>query len=364
MVTPLYLPHVGGVEGAVHEVATRLAASGRASVEIITTGAELGLEPRDHDGAATVTRLRALPKGRDWLLAPDLPRRLRAEPWDVIHLQSWHTLIAPLTMATAARLRVPYVVTFHGGGSSSAVRHGARDLQRRLLKPLLRRAAALIATAEFEIAEYGGQLGIPPERFVLIPNGVDLPAPGPADDRADAAPGPLITSIGRLERYKGHHRVIAALPHLLRERPDARVWVAGAGPYEGELRALAARLQVADRVEIGAVPADQRAEMARRLRASDLVVLLSDFETHPNAAIEALSLKRPLLVATGSGLGEMADRGFARSIDPEAPPEAIARAMLRELDDPLRPAAMELTTWDDCTAALLSLYQQIAQARA
>ena len=51
------------------------------------------------------------------------------------------------------------------------------------------------------------------------------------------------------------------------------------------------------------MPADRREAMARELRASDLVVLLSEFETHPIAALEALSLERPLLVATGSGLG-------------------------------------------------------------
>lgn len=366
MVTPHYLPHVGGVEQHVHEVATRIAASGRAEVEVITTGAELGLHEHDADGPVTVTRLHAHPRGRDWLLAPGLPARLRDRGRDVVHVQSYHTLIAPLAMATAARARLPYVVTFHGGGSSSAVRHGARGAQRRLLAPLLRRAAALVAVARFEIEEYGPPLGIPADRFALIPNGVDLPAPPapPASGPAGAADGPRIASVGRLERYKGHHRVIAALPHVLRERPGARLWIAGSGPYEPELRALAASLGLEDRVDIGAVPADQRAAMAARLQATDLVVLLSDFETHPIAALEALSLARPLLVATGSGLGEIADRGLARAIAPDAAPELVAQAMLRELDDPLRPQAVDLPTWDDCADRLLDLYARVARDRA
>ena len=177
MVTPHYAPHVGGVEQHVHEVATRIAASGRASVDVITTGAELGLPSDGRDGPVAVTRLRAFPAGRDWLLAPRLPGQLRAERWDVIHLQSYHTLVAPLTMATAARMRVPYVVTFHGGGSSSSLRHGARDLQRTLLGPLLRRAAALVAVAAFEIDGYGGQLGVPRRALRPDPQRVDLPRP-------------------------------------------------------------------------------------------------------------------------------------------------------------------------------------------
>jgi len=44
----------------------------------------------------------------------------------------------------------------------------------------------------------------------------------------------LIVSGGRLERYKGHHRAIAALPELIRRVPDARLYVVGTGPYEGE----------------------------------------------------------------------------------------------------------------------------------
>ncbi len=61
MVTPHYAPHVGGVEQHVHEVSTRIAASGRASVDVITTGAELGLPVDDRDGDVAVTRLRAFP---------------------------------------------------------------------------------------------------------------------------------------------------------------------------------------------------------------------------------------------------------------------------------------------------------------
>src|SRR2546427_33498 len=83
------------------------------------------------------------------------------------------------------------------------------------------------AAAAFEIDYYSRRLRVPRERFVLIPNGSDLPktATLPDTHRDDA----LIASVGRLERYKGHHRVIAALPYLLRSRPEIRLWVAGSG---------------------------------------------------------------------------------------------------------------------------------------
>ena len=252
-------------------------------------------------------RVPAYPRGRDWLFAPAIAAQIARADGDVLHVQSYHTLVAPIAMATAARRRIPYVVTFHGGGHSQRIRErgsplaASRCCDRCSLEP-----SALVAIAPFEIAQYSAELRIAASRFALIPNGVDLAAP-PASERSNGASGrPLIASVGRLERYKGHQRVIAALPHVLALEPDARLWVAGSGPYEPELRRLVAELGLADKVEISAVAADDRATMARRLSHVDLVVLLSDFETHPIAALEAISVGRPLLVGSGSGLGDLA----------------------------------------------------------
>src|SRR4051812_38437542 len=214
-------------------------------------------------------------------------------------------------MPAACSAGLPYLLTFHGGGHSSDRRSAARGRQRRLLGPLLRGSAGLVAVAAFEIDEYGAELGIPRERFHLIPNGVDpVDIPPDGDGAPPGGPRPLLASIGRLERYKGHHRVIDALPHVLRSRPDARLWIAGSGPYEGPLRERAARLGVADRVHLEAVY--DRAELAARVRRCDLVVLLSEFETHPLTVIEAVQLGRPVLVADNSGMRELAERGLAR----------------------------------------------------
>src|SRR5438270_459571 len=82
-----------------------------------------------------------------------------------------------------------------------------------------------VAVAAFEIDHYAGRLRLPRERFVLIPNGADLPKGVPRRPREPLEP-PLIASVGRLERYKGHQHVVAALPRILEQRPDARLWIA------------------------------------------------------------------------------------------------------------------------------------------
>jgi len=227
-----------------------------------------------------------------------------------------------------------------------------------LLRPLLARAECLVAIAEFEVKQYARELHLPETRFRLIPNGADLPGVPPRPAEATSRP-PLIASVGRLERYKGHQRILTAFPHILEQEPEARLWIAGNGPYETELRRLAARLKVADRVEIRAVPAGDRAAMTQELSKAGLVVLLSEYETQPIAILEALALGRPVLVADTSGMRELAQRGLARAVSLDSPPEQVAAAALDELSRPLAPKPLKLPTWDDCANSLLALYESV-----
>jgi glycosyltransferase involved in cell wall biosynthesis len=353
-VTPRVFPYMGGVETHVREVAKRLGAHG-VQTEILTADPSHELAPADTLEGVPVTRLRAWPRGRDYMLAPFLAAAIGRRRPDVIHVQSYHTLLAPHAMAAAIRQNIPFVVTFHGGGHSSPLRTAIRTPQLRVLGLLLRRAAALVSIADFEIERYGRLAGLSSERFASIPNGSDLPAPTGSGARE---PGRLIVSSGRLERYKGHHRVVDAFPHVLREIPDARLWIAGGGPYEPELREQVAGLGLAAKVEIGAV---DRATLAARLSGASLGVMLSDFESQPLAALEALSLGVPLVVANNSGLAELADKGMARSVELPGSPQSHARAMIEQIQDPLPVPELELPTWDGCAAALADLYRAVSR---
>jgi glycosyltransferase involved in cell wall biosynthesis len=357
IVTPRDPRTQGGVERHVAEVARRHAAAGH-EVTVLCGDAE-GNAPRAESYEGYEIRvLRAHPRGRDWFLVPSLPREIRRARPEIVHVQSYHTLVPPLAMARALALRVPYVLTFHGGGHSSGVRNRARTAQRRLQRPLLARAAKLVAVARFEIEEYGRELRLGPEHFALIPNGTDLNFAAGEPDRSGP---PTVASVGRLESYKGHHRVIEAFPETLRRRPDARLQIVGSGPYEGELHALVARLGLGERVEITSVPPDRPAAMAELLRKVWVFALLSEFETHPIAAVEAAASGCRLVVADVGGTKELADAGLARPVPLGAPAEEVGAVLAEELEGPAQSARPDVLGWDECAALLIDLYRSILE---
>jgi glycosyltransferase involved in cell wall biosynthesis/GT2 family glycosyltransferase len=359
MVTPRSPLAQGGVERHVMEVSRRLATAGL-DVEVLCTEPGAKETSEEHRDGVTIRTVRAWPANRDWCFAPRIWREMSRRPWDVVHIQSYHTFVAPLAMLRALRLGIPYVVTFHGGGHSSEARNRARGIQRRLLRPLLSRAQRLVAIARFEIEQYGNDLGLPPEKFVLIPNGADL-APSTAATTANGRPEgpPAIASIGRLERYKGHHRVIAAFPYVLEREPAARLMVVGTGPYEPMLREQAGKLGITGSVDFTSTPPDQPRAMAQLLQRISLVVLLSDFETHPLVALEAAAAGRRLLVADTSGLSELAEQGLARAIPVDEGPAEVGRTVLEELKRPPPAQRPQLPSWDDCAEQLRDLYRSV-----
>jgi glycogen synthase len=363
MVTPRYFPLIGGVENHVHQVARRLARAG-VDVTVLTTDPSGRLFASELVDGIRVRRVRAWPANRDYYLAPEIYRIVSRGDWDLVHIQSYHTLVPPIAMLGALRARIPYLVTFHGGGHSSRLRNALRPAQLAALRPLLARAECLVAVASFEVDQFARALRVPRERFALIPNGADLPDVVVKRSSDPDSTGPLIVSVGRLERYKGHGRVIAALPLVLERYPTARLRIFGAGPDEMRLRRLSGRLGVAERVEIRSIPAADRAAMASELSRASLFVLLSEYETHPIAVLEALSVGCPALVADSSGLRELAERGHARATSLQGTDRQVADAVIAQLEHPLVPTRLDLPTWDDCSAGLLALYREIAASRA
>ena len=356
MVTPRFFPFMGGIETHVYEVGRRLVQSG-VDVTILTTRPDSGTLPREETiEGMHVLRVSSWPAERDYHLAPEMYTLIQRGGWDLVHCQGCHTFVPPLAMLAAKQARIPYVVTFHTGGNSSRLRTAIRDTQWYVQRSLLMGAAKLIGVSHFEANYFRTLLHLSRKRFAVIPNGgTTLPEVGTSSPQTSA----LIISPGRLERYKGHQRLISALPQIREQRPDARLLILGVGPYEAALRTLVQHTGMAEHVDIRSVPATNRQMMAETLSQASVVALLSEYEAHPVAVMEALALRRPVLVADTSGMSELAAQGLVRAIPLGSSSTEVAHAVVRQIEEPLMPPAdIALPTWDECAKQIQAIYSQ------
>lgn len=147
--------------------------------------------------------------------------------------------------------------------------------------------------------------------------------------------GPLIGMVGRLQRWKGMHVVIDAMPSVLAAHPDAHLVIVGGAhetepDYPTELAAQIERLGVGAQVTIAGFQQD----IPRWMQAMDVVVHASDREPFGIVVIEAMALGKPVVAGAAGGPAEVITDGVNGLLAPYGDSAAVARAVSRFLDDP------------------------------
>ena len=122
----------------------------------------------------------------------------------------------------------------------------------RLTARLSARYCARVVATSKDMERWWRWTGVPSHRLVRIPLGIDAERFNRGvGDRARLGAPPdemILLSVGRLSRENSIDPILSAMPAVVAAEPRARLYVAGSGPLEAELRSLAARLGITDRV--------------------------------------------------------------------------------------------------------------------
>lgn len=153
--------------------------------------------------------------------------------------------------------------------------------------------------------------------------------------------GPLVGIFGRLQRWKGMHVLVAAMPSVLAAVPDARAVIVGAEhvlepDYERALRAQITRLGLEERVMMAGFQKD----VPQWMQAADVIVHASDREPFGLVVIEAMAVGKPVIATDEAGPGEIVTDGENGLLVRFGDAAGLAAAVLRCLEDPRRAAAM------------------------
>jgi glycosyltransferase involved in cell wall biosynthesis len=135
---------------------------------------------------------------------------------------------------------------------------------------------------------------------------------------ATPADATVLLTLSRLHEKKGLDIFLAALTAL----PGCIAWIAGDGPLEAELKALAARLGVADRVRFLGWRTDRGALLA----AADVCVLPSRWEPFGTVMLEAWAAGTPLIAAASQGPAALISDGVNGLLVPVDDAPALAAA--------------------------------------
>jgi glycosyltransferase involved in cell wall biosynthesis len=258
-----------------------------------------------------------------------------------------HAILWPVTaLAILARgcARVPTrIVT--GDHTFLSNQHSHLPLTMALLKATTRfvypHADVRVIVAGEAADDLAAMSGMRRDSIEVIYNPVEGPPPGTASTPAiealwRGARGRVIT-VGTLKSPKNHLRLVRAFKTVAAAAPDARLMIVGEGPLEGEIRALAAELGIADRVILPGFTSDPWPYYA----SADMFVLSSDYEGLPLVLIEAMRAGLTI-VSTDckSGPREILDGGEYGRLVAQEDEAGLARAIVEGLAEPTDPERM------------------------
>jgi glycosyltransferase involved in cell wall biosynthesis len=167
--------------------------------------------------------------------------------------------------------------------------------------------------------------GFDDESFEIVHYGIDPNGePAPYTDTV-----PRLLCVGRLIPIKGHIVLLRAFAEARQQLPELQLEIAGRGPLEPALKALARELGINDAVHfLGQVSPIQDA-----IEHAAVVVVPSMGEGFGMAALEAMERSRPVIAADVGGLGELVRDGETGLLVPAGEAEPLRDAILRLAGD-------------------------------
>ncbi len=211
----------------------------------------------------------------------------------------------------------------------------------RLILPLVARLSTTVVVQGEQLKQ--NRTGSRPRlhaKTVVIYPGVDTQKFDPGERKAGArrrvreqlrAPleGPLVGTIGNVNRFKGHAYFLQAAARIKKQIPTARFVLVGRKLETdlrcwGQLQQLTAELGLKNDV----IYTGFRDDVPDVLAALDVFVLCSIRESCPNVLLEAMAMRTPVVTTDVGAVGELVHHGRTALVVPARDAEAIAEAVL------------------------------------
>lgn len=242
----------------------------------------------------------------------------------LVHIQSRHALT--FGFALARRLNLPCIVTIHDHDPTlpRAIAAGQGQMKR------------LIAVSSSVKDSLVADQSVDEDLITVIHSGVTV---SDLVDNSELLSGqriPVIGTAGRLEESKGFPYFIKAARKVLDTGIDVEFLIAGSGPEERRLRALARQLKLSDHLTFVTNLPDFRSA----IRAMDIFCLPSLMQGLGTVMLEAMSLGRPVIATGVGGITSIVQHDETGIVIAPSDCDALSQRMLELIQDPIRARAI------------------------
>lgn len=300
-----------------------------------------------------------------------------AQPYDLIHVHDW--LVTKGGVALKDRWKTPLITTMHATerGRHRGNTPGETSYQIDRTEWLgCYEAWRVIACSQFMNRELQDYFDLPPNKVVVIPNGISVPDDfycplQEIDDlRTHHAPNGehLLLFVGRIVHEKGLHVLVRALPRILADFPNTRLLVAGKNG--SSLWSLAYELNVDGAITFLDYVSDRERDCLYRI--ADAAIFPSLYEPFGIVALEAMAAGCNVIASSVGGLGEVVRHLHnGLTVLPDNPmsivwavnqvfadPEAAARRRLAALNE-----IRSVYNWQRVAQQTAALYELVVAER-
>ncbi len=228
---------------------------------------------------------------------------------DLLHCHDW--LVADAGIGLKHVFRKPLLVTMHSTeiGRRDGLHTDTEKMIHETEAWLTYEAWKVVCCSEYMISHVKWAFGLPNDKLVMVPNGVDTKYYGAAsDDLKDfrskfALPEEkIVLFVGRLVYEKGIHILINAVPKVL-GRVNAKFIIVGSGYMKEQLLNIVRSMGLEHKVLFEGFLDEP--SLLKLQQCADVSVVPSLFEPFGIVALEAMAAKSPVVASDTGGLSEI-----------------------------------------------------------
>ncbi|MFW6110434.1 MAG: glycosyltransferase family 4 protein [Thermoproteota archaeon] len=301
--------------------------------------------------------------------------------YDIVVAHDWLSAIAGITVKK--ELDLPFAFHVHSTEKGRTLGNGSEVVSNIELHAA--NAADRIVTVSYAMKDELEKLGFPKEKIQVCYNGVDPEKYNPESIDPEEVrklrssyglkeEDPMILFVGRLVGVKGVDRLIMSMPHVLQEKPNAKLVIVGLGALKEYLLNLVKTMKLQDSVKFRFefVPEEER---ILHYASCDVAVFPSLYEPFGIVALEAMSMERPVVVgASGvSGMREIVvpygDDQCGFHVNPKNPTD-ISWGITQSLENPEktewlgkngRQRVLDNFTWHEIAKKTTDIYKDMVE---